>query len=153
MTIYPVDVFDVCCALEQMLNDDSALADLPATVVNGEAVNEDPGLCPWLGIYRTGVVLGSRAIGVGSGYRTNNVGLVIVTQEQSTESGRDCSRKLEILNQHVLRVLLNDESLKGFVDTLDETVEVVYQSYGLEQGAYMQTSLIQFVGVRRVSAR
>lgn len=152
MILYPVDVFQVCVALETMFKDDPDLLALKVNVSVGELINEDPGQCPWLGIYRTGVLYPARTIGAGAGYRRNNVGLVVVTQQSSLESGRECARLLEELNQHVIRVLINDESLKGLVDTLDEP-EVTYPKYGLEQNAYMQTSLVQFVGVRNVSAR
>lgn len=151
MTIYVVNVFDVCDAVKQMLLADTALMDLKSNVVNGELINEDPGNCPWVGIYRTSVRFPSRAIGTPGG-RNNNVGLVLITQEQSVEGGEDCARKLEVLNQHVLRVLLNDESLKGLVDVLDD-IEIVYHEYGLVQNAYMQTSHVHFVGVQRVTSR
>lgn len=149
MTLYPVNVYDVCDAVRTMMTDDPDLEG--ATVTLGEVINEDVNVCPWLGIYRTGVVYPSRVAGAGSGYRRNNVGLLIMAQE-SGESGEECAKNLEALIQNVVRVLMNDESLKGNVDVLDG-FEVVYERYGLVQDAYMQTALIHFVGIRNVSAR
>lgn len=149
MTLYPVNVYDVCDAVRTMMMDDPDFEE--ATVTLGEVINEDVNACPWLGIYRTGVVYPSRTAGVGAGYRRNNVGLLIMAQEMATD-GDECAKKLEALIQNVVRVLMNDESLKGNVDVLDG-LEVVYERYGLVQDAYMQTALIHFVGVRNVSAR
>lgn len=150
MTITPVNASEVTQAVEAMFKDDSVLMSLNCMIERAEPVNEQPSRCPWLGIYRTGVQLPSRTLGMGSGYRYQRVGFAVIAQQTHPETGAECEELLEALVQQTLSILLSDESLKGNVDVLDQ-VEVTYQQYGQVQDAFMQTAIIQAIGITQVS--
>lgn len=144
--IQVVDVDEVLTAVERMLKDDPTLTDMNLLVEVNEKVNEDEARCPWVGVYKMAVQYPPRALGQGSGYRYQDVALILITQQSHPTAGRDCGRLLEQLNKQIVQVLFNDETLKGTVDVLDN-VEVVYDQYGLtENDAYLQQSRISFVG-------
>lgn len=147
--ILPINVSEITGAVFAMMNDDPWLIERRATVERSEVINEDENRTPWIGIYRTGVQYPSRTLGTGAGYRRQNVGLALIVQASHPDSGEKCELELEELLQNVIRVLLNNESLKGTVDVLEEFV-VEYQNYGKVGNTYMQTAIVQFVGVQNV---
>lgn len=150
--IYTVDVSEITQTIETMLKEDAELVALDTTVERAAVVNEDSDMCPWLGIYRTGVTYTSRTLGHGSGYRRQQPSLVVIAQESDPNSGAACEERLERLIKHVLRILLSDETLRGKIDVFD-TIEVQYSNYGIDDntGAYMQQAVVQFVGVVQVT--
>ncbi len=150
--IYPVDVAEITTAIETMFKEDDELVGLTTTVVRGEPINESSEACPWLGVYRTGVTYPARTLGHGSGYRRQQVALVVIVQESDPNSGALCEERLERLIKHVVRVLLSDETLRGKVDTLD-SFEVQYTNYGIDDNtqAFMQQAAVQFVGLINVT--
>lgn len=147
MSITPVNVSDATKAVERAFKDG---CDETCTIERAEPINEQPSRCPWVGIYRTGVRYPSRALTGRSGYRQQRIGLAIIAQQSDPNSGAECEDALETLIQTVMGILLTDETLKGVVDVLDE-VQVTYQNYGLVDSAYMQTAVIEIVGVVNVS--
>lgn len=152
MTIYVTDVHEVTEAVELTLREDSALIELGLEVEVAEPINEDPNRCPWVGVYRQGIRYPSRTLGAGSGYRQQRIALVLVVQHSNLNNGAECSRELEDLIKKVMSALLSDESLRGKVDILDE-VEVSYTNYNFdkENGYFMQTAAVQFVGLVNVT--
>jgi hypothetical protein len=149
MNIVPINVADVLQAIEDMLRAWSALQG--STIEQCEEVNEEPRRCPWIGIYRLGVKYPPRTLGGGTGYRRNNIDLILVTEHVSFQSGKDCMIALESLNQAVIACLLTDASLGGLVDTLDD-FSVVYPDFQKTDKGYFQKSLIYFTGVTNVTA-
>lgn len=152
MTIYVTDVHEVTEAIEQTLKENVDLIEIGLEVEIGEQINEDPNRCPWVGVYRQGIRYPSRALGAGSGYRQQRIALVLVLQHANLNSGSECSRQLEDLIKKVMSAVLSDESLRGKVDILDE-VEVSYTNYNFdkENGFFMQTAAVQFVGLVNVT--
>jgi len=151
LTITPINASAVTQAIEAMLTGDPTLNTLSnLQVERSEPLNDQPSRCPWLGIYRTGVQLPSHTLGMGSGYRLQQVGFAIFAQQSHPESGSKCEELLEALVQQTLSVLLSDETLQGNVDVLDQ-VAVTYLDYSQVQNAFMQTAIIQAIGITRVS--
>lgn len=152
MTIHVTDVYAITEAIETTLKENADLTDLELEIEVGEQVNEDVNRCPWAGIYRQGIRYPSRTLGAGSGYRQQRIGIVIVLQHADTSSGRQCSQRLEDLIKKTMSALLSDESLRGLVDILDE-VDISYTNYNFDSdnGYFMQTAAVQFVGLVNVT--
>lgn len=104
----------------------------------------------WVGIYRDGIQYPPRALGMGSGYRMQQIRLYLLVQESDPTSGSECEDRLERLMQKVVGVLLSDPSLKGTVNTLDD-FSVSYRGF-INDGMYLQMARIDFTGLIPVSA-
>lgn len=104
----------------------------------------------WVGIYRDGIQYPLRTLGMGSGYRMQQIRLYLLVQESDPTSGSECEDRLERLLQKVVGVLLSDPSLKGTVNTLDD-FSVSYRGF-INDGMYLQMARIDFTGLIPVSA-
>ena len=149
MNIRPINVADVTQAVADLLAEHPALSGVQ--VEQGEEINGSPTACPWLGVYRAGVKYPTRTLGIGAGFRRQEIELIVVAQASHPAAGKDCARELEDLLQHVIGALLSDPSLKGKVDILDE-FEVRYPDYRRQDGRYFQTAFVYFTGVTNVTA-
>lgn len=151
MIIVPIDVSLITRKVESLFKDDPALLATDTVIERGEPLNTDSARCPWVGIYKSGVAFPARTIGVGQGYRRQKPGLVIVAQAADINSGHECEDTLEALLQNLMRILLNNEGLGGLVDALD-SVDISYGNYGKDGNVFVQSAVIQVVGVMNVSA-
>jgi len=144
---------DVIEAVEQMFIEasatDAALEGVSVTVA--EVVNEDPSSCPWIGLYPTNVSYPSRSLGAGTGQRYQRTAFVIIVQYSGGDSGKECRRGLETLVQGVISTLLNDQSLKGQCDTLED-MTTIYDNYQQVEDTFMQEAIITITAVTTVSA-
>lgn len=147
--IRTINVSNVTKHLLKQIGQWPQIADKKAIVERSEPPNENSNRLPWIGLYRASVLTVARTIGMGSGYRQQRVNLIVLVQEGSFVSGEDCEERLEYMVQQVTSALLSDESLGGNVDTLEE-LQVVYDDYRKEGGAFMQSATIQFTGIFNV---
>ena len=126
MNVNAINMSEVTAAVQKMLLADATLVALNTNVVRAEPVNTDVSLCPWIAVYKMGNVLAPHALGAGPGYRQQRAQLALVMQQTHPDSGEACEDLLEALVQAVVNVLLNDETLLGLVDVLDN-IDVIYQ--------------------------
>ncbi len=147
MTITPVNVSDVTEKIVEILKDNAELSD--ATIERSEEVNEIPGRCPWICVYRAGVDYPIRTLGLGAGYRRQRIEFIIYAQQADGTDAEECEVLLEQLIVHVISALLSDPTLGGKVDTLDE-FSVRYVDYDKTENGYMQTAAIYFTAITSV---
>jgi hypothetical protein len=132
------------------------LAD-PAVGVDGvqieryEEVSKTPGVKGWACIYRARVEYPPRTLGMGTGYRNQLIRLFAIAVESDPSSGEEAGERLDALLQKLVGSLLNDPSLKGTVQTLDE-FSVDYFDYQRQpSGIYLQQAQLNFTGIIPVS--
>jgi len=123
-----IDASKVTGALEALFG-----ADLPLrqavpnlTISRAAPLNADPGLAPWLGIYRRGVVYEPRQLG--NGLTARNWRAVITADVALQVVGKDgpsAEASLEVFVQAALAAVERDRTLGGMVLTID-SYEVGY---------------------------
>lgn len=146
--VTPVNVAIVTEALVQQLSEWAALA--AVTVLRADKLNETPGRCPWLGVYRDNVEYAIGPLGFGSGFRNQRIALVVVAQAAGS-SGANCEDALEALLREVVGALLTDVTLRGTVRVIEE-LTVRYADYReVAGGSYMQTAAVYLTAVVPVS--
>jgi hypothetical protein len=148
--IVPTDVSTITQALQQMLDDAIDIGQAGVMVERSAPENFTPTAQGWVGIYRDGISYPPRALGMGSGYRMQEIRLYLIVQESDPTSGEECEDRLERLLQKVVGVVLSDPSLKGTVSTLD-AFSVRYEAFKGDAG-FMQMARIDFTGLIPVSA-
>jgi hypothetical protein len=150
MTILPVDVANIVSALLEQLKDAPALHDLGPTFERSAEPNEDPNKCPWICAYRIRVRYPPRTLGMGAGFRRQEVDLALMVQQSDGNSGEECEARLEGLVQATVGAVLSDPTLKGTVHTLAEEFDVQYPDWKVKDGEFMQTAIITFTAVTQV---
>jgi len=146
----PFNVSQVTKAIVTQLRADHRLTD--ARIERSEEVNSIPSQCPWIGVYRQSVQYPSRTLGLGTGYRGQRVGVMLLLQQADPSSGEACEQALESLVQTVLSVLMTDSTIGGSVMTIDE-IEVQYPDYQkTADSVFMQTAAIYFTALGGVTA-
>lgn len=145
--ITPINVSTITAAVVTRLQVDTRLAE--CQIERSAELNDVPGRCPWIGVYRFGVKYPLRTLGLGAGQRYERVALAVFVQHSDPSSGEECEDLLEGLIMNVVSALLSDPSLGGVVDTLDE-FEVSYLDYSQSDAGYMQTAGIYFTAITSV---
>lgn len=145
--IKPVNVAAITEKIVEILKDYPALQD--ATIERSEEVNEIPGRCPWISVYRSGVEYPLRTLGLGAGFRRQRIEFIIYAQEADGTDAEECEIRLEALIVSVVGALLSDPTLRGAVDTIDE-FSVRYVDYDKTETGYMQTAAIYFTAITSV---
>ena len=130
--VTPVNVATVTAALVAQLANWPGVADLKARVESAEQLNETPGRCPWIGVYRDSVKFVVKTLGYGSGARNQHISLVLAVQESDPVSGEKCEARLEALLQQVLGALLTDVTIGGTVQVINQ---LRYTFGAMEYGA------------------
>lgn len=148
--ITPINTSTVTEAIEQQLREHIPLASLQPTIERS-GTNDDPNRCPWIGIYRISTQFPPRLLGAGAGVREQQLRFALAVQQSDFTSGEQCEVRLEELLAAVVGALLSDHTLRGTVLMLGEDFSVTYPDYKLKDGAYMQTAIIEFTAVGRVS--
>jgi hypothetical protein len=148
--IVPTNVSEITQAIETMLNDSLDVGQAGVLVERSAEERLTPTEHGWVGIYRDGINYPPRTLGMGSGYRNQEIRLYLLVQESDPSSGDECEDRLETLLQKVVGVLLSDPSLGGTVNTLD-AFSVTYRGFKGDAG-YMQMARIDFTGLIPVSA-
>jgi hypothetical protein len=152
MTITPTNVASIAASIQDLLQKWPGLQDV--TITRGEFVNQNPDSAPWIGIYPLGIQYPIRSLGLGSGFRKQQISFAVVTQAQtapSDDGGASCMDALEDLNQKVISCILSNDSLGGFVTALDN-FSVQYASAKTQaDDPNFQSSIITFTGEKSVS--
>lgn len=144
MKITPTDVSEITKRIQEILQDHP---DLQECIVERSAeVNEIPGRCPWLCIYRLGVEYPIRTLGLGNGFRQQRVELMLYAQQADGSDPEECEERLEQLVVSCISALLSDPTLRGIVDTIDE-FKVSYVDYDKSEAGYTQTAAITFTAL------
>lgn len=148
----PANVAAITAALVEQLANWAGIAALKVNVGRANELNETPGDCPWVGIYRDRVRFVSRTVGMGSAMRDQQVSLVVAVQEADGVSGEKCEDRLEALLAEVLAAILTDLTVGGRVRMIED-LEVRYADYRkVAGGSYMQTAAVYLTAVVNVSA-
>ena len=139
--------------LTQLRNDPGVQAIDGLALTRGEWINNDPGRCPWAGLYCIGEDYAPRALGFASGYREQHITLALVLQESSRSSGQDCQDKLEALKQAAMGAILTDPTLSGSVAMLMPKLAAVYMNAKAQGNTdpYFQTVVVQFAGIAQTA--
>lgn len=151
--IVPSNVDLITAAVKQMWLEDPNIGVAGVQIERYEELTKTPGTHGWACIYRERVDKPPRALGMGSGYRNQLVRLFAMVCESDPSSGEECGQRLDALLQKLEGTLLNDTSLKGTVQTIDE-FSTVYFDYSKNEntGVYLQYAQLNFTGVIPVSA-
>jgi hypothetical protein len=149
MNIKPVNIAKITESIVKILMNDGRLDQ--AVIERDAELNEIPGRCPWIGVYRMGVSYPQRTLGLGAGFRGQRVELAIFMQQSDATSGEECGERLEALIVDVLSVLLSDPTLGGSVDTIDN-FEVRYLDYARDDAGYFQTAAVYLTAVTMVQS-
>jgi hypothetical protein len=147
--IKPVNVTNITEAIVTMLTNAQGPHLSAARVTRDDELNEIPGLCPWIGVYRMGVSYPSRVLGLGSGFRGQRIELAVFCQHSDATSGEQCGERLEELIVEVISTLLSDPTLNKSVDTVDN-FEVRYIDYARDDAGYFQTAAVYLTAVTMV---
>lgn len=146
--IQPVNVSDITRAIVAMLSDDLRIGQAGVRVERSEQFDADTN--DYVGVYRNSQRFPPRTLGMGTGYRRQDVELVAIVRACNHSSGADCEDRLEEMVQDFVRVLLSDPSLRGTVDNLGEEFEVKYDSYDQKGGMWVQKAVVFFTCNLRV---
>lgn len=148
--IVPTNVSEITSAIEGMLNDATDVGQVGVLIERSAEERLTPTAHGWVGIYRDSISYPPRTLGMGSGYRMQEIRLFLTLQETDPTSGDECEDRLEALLQKVVGVLLSDPSLRGTVSTLD-AFTVTYRAFKGDYG-FMQMAQVAFTGLIPVSA-
>jgi hypothetical protein len=151
MIIQPANVDAITAAVKAMWTEDPDLAGVQ--IERYEELTRSPGTHGWACIYRERVDRPPRTLGMGAGYRNELVRLFAMVCESDPSSGEECGQRLDALLQKLVKVLLNDPSLRGTVQTLADEFSTVYFDYSKnEDGMFLQYAQLNFTGIIPVSA-
>lgn len=147
-----INVAEVSKALVAMLTEDAGMSDLNTAVSRSEVINEDPGMCPWVGVYRSLVQFQPRTLGTGSlgGSMLQLIDMVLVAQQSDGTSGEQCEDRLEELLAALNSAVLADPTVRANVHTIRD-MSVTYDDYKLTGEQYMQTAVLRITYETRVS--
>lgn len=147
MTVRPLNVAELTEKLRVQLDQAPGLENV--TVERAESPPDDPSLCPRLGVYRARYSLPIRTLGMGNGFRGQRVELIVLATE-TNDTGETCEESLELLVQKTLAAILNDTTIGGMVQNVDD-LEVRYEDYArTSAGVYMQRAVIMLTAIGMV---
>lgn len=112
-------------------------------IERSEYVNENPSLCPWLGIYRAGIDYSPETLGNGPDYWTGEATIRLVVQASDYENGAAAEDALEAQVSDVVNKMFSDTTIRETVDMITG-VNVTY-SYRSEEETTMffQAAIIE----------
>ena len=108
---------DIIKAVTELLRDAPAL-DVVKTIDRSEFINDNPELAPWVGVFRVRTKYSPLQLGQHSRSWLAEVSIDIVIQEVSYDSGEAAEVKLEDLVTDIMRVLMDNLTLKDKVDQI-----------------------------------
>ena len=124
---------DITKAVYAAVTADPVFLDL--MVERGEVVNENPQMCPWLGIYPRSIDYTPETLGMGPDYWTGTVMVQFVLQVANLESGAAADDDLEAWIEKLVDKMVEDTTIKSTVDMIN-AVRVTY-SYTIEDDETM----------------
>lgn len=132
----------VMSGLKEQLENSVRLLDLNFNVTQGELVNENLNLTPWLGIYIKNVRHNPTTVAVTNRRWKGEVTLVLVVQATHLNSGEDCGKLLEKYNDSVITAIINDTTFGNAIDKVNDlSVDYSYKRES-EDTMYFQESYI-----------
>lgn len=139
---------DVTQALANQLQAEQRLGS--ATITRSAPLNEMPSACPWIGVYRSQQEFAPRTLGAYAGGMSHKLALVVVLQAAGGSSGDECEDLLEALVSDAIGAILDDQSLRGTVQTVIG-MTVNYADYARVEGTYMQTAALYVTVETRIT--
>ncbi|MDH4120429.1 MAG: hypothetical protein OEV94_01815 [Deltaproteobacteria bacterium] len=121
-----IHVNSVTAALYTLLSSDAALTAAGFTVCEGEPLNKDGRLTPWVGVYEGGLEVNPHTLGGTQPWQAK-LELLVYVQAASRQSGQEATRQLAQHQQVVLDVLNRHRTLGGTVLTLGRLAVQPYQ--------------------------
>ena len=112
-----INVSDISKAVAELLRDDPAL-DVVKNIERSEFINDNPDHAPWIGVYRTRVKYSPLQLGQHSASWLAEISIDVIVQDGSYDSGAAAENKLEILMRDVMRVFMDNLTLKNKVDQI-----------------------------------
>ena len=132
---------DITRAIETAFNTDPVFNTF--TIERAELVNENPAICPWLGIYRESINYAPETLGLGPDHWTAIMTLTLIVQSSNFNSGTQAEDDLEGYVKSVITKMFEDTTIRGSVDMIN-AIKVSY-SYVAEdeQTLFFQSALIE----------
>ena len=131
-------------AVVQMLANAATVGGQGVHVERDAPLPGEPVLNGWVGVYHERMNLPPRALGMGAGSRKQVIGLAMIIQASHAASGADCSDTLDDLLNRVLDVILDDPTITGLAQTLDDAINVDYKLYDKSSSLFVQEALVRF---------
>lgn len=136
-----IKVNTITQAVEEMFNTDPEFNRF--TIERSDWVNENPSVCPWIGIYRGDMQYNPETLGDGPDYWTGLMNLRLVVQSANYESGAAAEDELEDNVEIVISKILSDTTLRGVIDMVNEiNVNYTYLAEN-DQTMFYQAALIE----------
>jgi hypothetical protein len=152
--IKALNVSTVAEALQQQLQEWPYMAANNVKVTRAAVLNKSQSDCPWIGIYRQGQSFEPRTLGLGNGYRRQNITFALVLQASSLKGGEDCELLMESLLSEAVSAICSDESIRGTCDCLSpDPFNITYSSYSAEGTSFYQEAVLIFTVVTNVTAQ
>ena len=132
---------DITRAIETAFNTDPVFNTF--TIERAELVNENPALCPWLGIYRESIDYAPETLGLGPDHWTAIMTLTLIVQSSNFGSGTQAEDDLEGYVKSVITKMFEDTTIRGSVDMIN-AIKVSYSYIAEdEQTLFFQSALIE----------
>ena len=113
------------------------------TIERSEFVNENPSVCPWIGIYRGGIDYDPETLGQGPDYWTGIMTLRLIVQAANFNSGQDAEDDLEGYVETVISKIIEDTTIRASVDMVND-IKVTYSYVAEEEETiYFQAAMIE----------
>ena len=136
-----ITVSDVTKAVETAFNNDPLFTTF--TIERSEFVNENPSLCPWLGIYRGDITYDPETLGLGDDAWEGRMVLRLVAQATNFNSGAEAEDQLEDYVNKIITKMLGDTTLAGTIDMITG-IKVSYSYIAEEEETiYFQAAIIE----------
>ena len=132
---------DINRAIETAFNTDPVFNTF--TIERAELVNENPAICPWLGIYRGEIEYTPETLGQGSDYWTAILMLTLIVQSSNLGSGTQAEDDLEGYVKSVITKVFEDTTIRGSIDMIN-ALKVSYSHVAEdEQTLFFQSASIE----------
>ena len=132
---------DITRAIETAFNTDPVFNTF--TIERAELVNENPAICPWLGIYRESINYAPETLGLGPDHWTAIMTLTLIVQSSNFNSGTQAEDDLEGYVKSVITKMFEVTTIRGSVDMVN-AIKVSYSYIAEdEQTLFFQSALIE----------
>lgn len=136
-------------AIEDSLKATVYFVDFNVRIERGEELNEDPDKMPWVGIYPMGEQLPIRTMGMGNGFRAQQLKIAVICQASGLSGASAVQDDLGVLVAAVESRILTDTSLGGSMDVITD-FDVFYAEPGRKGDRSIQSAVIQFTAEKLV---
>lgn len=140
-----IDYSDITSALCTQLLNNRLVSELlrEKYIERAGPINEDPGRCGWIGVYRGKVDYKPRTLGSVNNWEAYP-SIRVICQMASMDSGKDCEDRLEGFVKLVINAILADVTINNTVDMVNN-FSVDYRYLEPERKKlYFQSAIITF---------